>query len=293
MHTAGDETIHRLLGTRPYISQLSLGTIIHIKEIIMSSTSRFLYRIVQASSSGITAATATIPVRCAAETQTSTAPVSAEGSIKSKEMQPNSSEGNGIGSTADRADPSPSSSNGRETNSSGNQEPPSKRPKLESSSSPSDNTNCDNPDCDNPSGKAEKNRKEVGETREIKGVIFDMDGTLTLPVLNFIEMRRELKIPVGVDILPTVLSMPAAEKDEAMKIIEKWEEDGTRNLQLQPGAVDLLQFVAGSGVRRALMTRNGTVPTQVFLDRIKQQLVDNPEQYPDLSEGTVFEEVSV
>lgn len=62
--------------------------------------------------------------------------------------------------------------------------------------------------------------------RRIKGVIFDMDGTLTIPVLNFLEMRTRLGLSRSVDILPTVMSMPAEERERAMKIIEEMEEEG-------------------------------------------------------------------
>ena len=35
----------------------------------------------------------------------------------------------------------------------------------------------------------------------IKGVIFDMDGTMTVPILDFKEMRRRVGIPNTADIL--------------------------------------------------------------------------------------------
>lgn len=53
-----------------------------------------------------------------------------------------------------------------------------------------------------------------------------MDGTLTIPVLNFLEMRTRLGLSRGVDILPTVMSMPTEEREQAMKIIEEMEEEG-------------------------------------------------------------------
>lgn len=65
--------------------------------------------------------------------------------------------------------------------------------------------------------------------RGIKGVIFDMDGTLTLPVLNFIDMRTRLGLSPGTDILPAVMSMAADERERAMQIIEDMEEEGTLN----------------------------------------------------------------
>lgn len=45
--------------------------------------------------------------------------------------------------------------------------------------------------------------------RQLKGVIFDMDGTLTQPqAWMFTEMKEALKIPPGVDILDYVATLP-------------------------------------------------------------------------------------
>ena len=53
-----------------------------------------------------------------------------------------------------------------------------------------------------------------------------MDGTLTVPVLNFLEMRTRLGLPPGTDILPAVQCMTADERERAMQIIEQFEEEG-------------------------------------------------------------------
>ena len=65
------------------------------------------------------------------------------------------------------------------------------------------------------------------ETRVLKGVIFDMDGTLTVPTLNFLEMKRRIGLSSEADILPTVQQMPKEEMERAMKIIEECEAEGT------------------------------------------------------------------
>ena len=67
---------------------------------------------------------------------------------------------------------------------------------------------------------------------EIKGVIFDMDGTLTLPVLDFKGIRESLGLSPGTDILTTVQQYTPEEKAKAMSIIEEYEEDGLRKLQV-------------------------------------------------------------
>ena len=63
-------------------------------------------------------------------------------------------------------------------------------------------------------------------------MIFDMDGTLTIPVLNFTEMRTRLGLSQGTDILPAVMNMESAERDRAMAIIRELEEEGTFLVQL-------------------------------------------------------------
>ena len=75
--------------------------------------------------------------------------------------------------------------------------------------------------------------------REIKGVIFDMDGTLTLPVLNFLEMRTRLGIPREADILPTVLKMPREERERALTIIVEMEDEGWYSAIALPGLIML------------------------------------------------------
>lgn len=127
--------------------------------------------------------------------------------------------------------------------------------------------------------------------RRIKGVIFDMDGTLTIPVLNFLEMRTRLGLSRGVDILPTVLSMPAEERERAMKIIQEMEEEASRQLQLQPGVLELLHMLAEHGIQRAIMTRNSVTATQVLLDKLQQELNGNKHQYPHLEPGNMFSEL--
>ena len=74
--------------------------------------------------------------------------------------------------------------------------------------------------------------QDVEPLTEIKGVIFDMDGTLTLPVLDFKGMLESLGLAPGTDILPTVQKYSPEERAKAMAIIEEYEKDGLRKLQV-------------------------------------------------------------
>ena len=87
------------------------------------------------------------------------------------------------------------------------------------------------------------------------GVIFDMDGTLTVPVIDFAEMRRRIGVPAG-DILKTVRAWPAERPAAAFDVIEEIEERARVALTLQPGARELMAFLDARGLRKAIVTRN-------------------------------------
>lgn len=71
-----------------------------------------------------------------------------------------------------------------------------------------------------------------GPMLEVGGVIFDMDGTLTIPVLNFLEIKTRLGLTPQQDILPTVQKFPPEERARAMTIIEELEDEGVRNMKV-------------------------------------------------------------
>lgn len=76
-----------------------------------------------------------------------------------------------------------------------------------------------------------------------------MDGTLTKPVLNFAEMRRAVGIPPSQDILAYIHSLPSEEEKRAVfKKVEEIEEEANKRMELQPGVLELLDFLAAQNV---------------------------------------------
>lgn len=108
----------------------------------------------------------------------------------------------------------------------------------------------------------------------VHGVVFDLDGTLTLPVLDFGKLRSELQCPKGVDILEFCNSKSGREKEMALQLVEKFEEEGRQKTKLQPGVFELLKFLSQSGLKRALITRNSVASVDQFLD-----LLGHPDNY--------------
>lgn len=101
----------------------------------------------------------------------------------------------------------------------------------------------------------------------LQGVIFDMDGTLTAPAIDFAEMRRRLGIPSG-DILLTIKTWSDDRRIEAFETIEKIEEEARQNLILQPGIHELLAFLDLHDLRKGIVTRNTAVTVRHLLDRL-------------------------
>jgi HAD superfamily hydrolase (TIGR01549 family) len=87
------------------------------------------------------------------------------------------------------------------------------------------------------------------------GLIFDMDGTLTRPTLDFQAIRREIGVPAG-DLVEEIGKLPPARRAAAWSVIEAHEERAIGAQQLQDGVEPLFDACRRSGVRRAILTRN-------------------------------------
>jgi len=102
----------------------------------------------------------------------------------------------------------------------------------------------------------------------IRGVIFDMDGTLTLPVIDFALMRARLGVPEG-DILTAIRAWPPDKQAWAFAEVEQLEEEANRQLKLQPGAEAVMRALDARGIQKAILTRNSEKSVrhlQRFLD---------------------------
>lgn len=98
--------------------------------------------------------------------------------------------------------------------------------------------------------------------------LFDMDGTLTVPVHDFDAMRRELGLPAGIGTLEGLAALPPAEQAQRRVLLD---EIGWRYVALaqpQPGAAELLADLSARGARLGIVTRNARRNTEATLERI-------------------------
>lgn len=102
--------------------------------------------------------------------------------------------------------------------------------------------------------------------RTIRGVVFDMDGTLTVPVIDFQYMRQRVGVGPTGDILDIIASWPAEEQQRAHAAIEEIEDQALKDMQAMPGLLELCTFLDTRGLPRGLITRNVLRSVQFFHD---------------------------
>ncbi|KAL9669749.1 hypothetical protein QQ045_007298 [Rhodiola kirilowii] len=94
----------------------------------------------------------------------------------------------------------------------------------------------------------------------LRGVVFDMDGTLTVPVIDFSAMYKDVlgeeeylavkaRNPSGIDILHHIETWTADEQQKAYKVIARFERLGIDRLQIMPGASELCSILDEKKIR--------------------------------------------
>jgi HAD superfamily hydrolase (TIGR01509 family) len=95
-------------------------------------------------------------------------------------------------------------------------------------------------------------------------ILFDMDGTLTEPMLDFPRIKAEMGIG-DQPILEALHSLSGSRRAEAEAILLLHEEHAAQNSTLNPGCVELLDWLSSKQTQTALITRNSRVSVQEVL----------------------------
>lgn len=120
--------------------------------------------------------------------------------------------------------------------------------------------------------------------KTLRGVIFDLDGTLITPVLDFAHLRKMLCEASSLfedrsrDLLDTLQLLSPTTKRRAEKIISDFEDQGRKLFSFQPGAVQLLRLLEKKNLLRAVITRNSSAS----LDQLRQEMERHDLHHADM-----------
>lgn len=92
--------------------------------------------------------------------------------------------------------------------------------------------------------------------RQAKHWVFDMDGTLTIAVHDFLAIKRALDIPESDDILHHLASLPADEAASKRAWLLEHERELAYAATPATGARELLYELRDRGCRLGVLTRN-------------------------------------
>jgi len=103
----------------------------------------------------------------------------------------------------------------------------------------------------------------------IRGVIFDLDGTLTRPVLDFIALRQEIGFPLGPPhLLARIETLCGVEQERAWAILCRHEERACQIAELNEGGAALFAYLEQERMPRAVVTRNASANARRTLERL-------------------------
>lgn len=114
-----------------------------------------------------------------------------------------------------------------------------------------------------------------------RAILFDMDGTLTVPMLDFPAIKRDMGIGTR-PILEALAEMTPPDRARAEAILHRHEEHAAANSELNPGCTELLVHLAERQIPTAIITRNSRRSTTTVLarHRLKIEILITREDAP-------------
>ncbi len=98
-------------------------------------------------------------------------------------------------------------------------------------------------------------------------VIFDLDGTITRPFLDFDVIRREMGLPKGLPILEAMGTLDAPSRAAAEAVLDRHEQAAAEQSTTHDGAREAIERLRGHGCPVAILTRNTRKWTTFVLDK--------------------------
>lgn len=107
------------------------------------------------------------------------------------------------------------------------------------------------------------------QLNDIRGVIFDLDGTLAHSNPDFPGLRRELGVSPGADVLAHVNSLnDKAAQQAALEVIHDYEIRSSQTSTWVAGARELIECLRAKSLPMAILTRNIPEAAQITINRL-------------------------
>jgi len=103
--------------------------------------------------------------------------------------------------------------------------------------------------------------------KQIRALVFDLDGTLVTSTLDFALIREELGCADEVDVLAYVDSLSDVERAEAEAIIHRHEVEDAEQSEWLPGAQEFVQRCREHQIPLAILTRNSNFSSRIKIAR--------------------------
>jgi len=102
----------------------------------------------------------------------------------------------------------------------------------------------------------------------VNAVLFDMDGTITRPVLDFGAIRRAIGVMDGVPVLEYLDRLEKRERAKGYAILEQFESEAAENAEFNDGIPELLSFLEEAGLPIGVVTRNSRRSIEITLRQL-------------------------
>jgi len=110
----------------------------------------------------------------------------------------------------------------------------------------------------------------------IKGILFDFDGTLTVPgAINFLEIKASLGCPPEVPILEFIESLDNNEQQKAYSLLDRHEEKAARISFPAQDAEGVIRELKKKDLPLGIITRNSLNAVLLSLNNFDQVTADD------------------
>lgn len=111
----------------------------------------------------------------------------------------------------------------------------------------------------------------------IKAVLFDFDGTLTVPgLLDFTAIKKEIKCPDNSTILEFIAGLfPEKKHRKATAVLEAYESRAASMAKPNENAEETLDFLKGLNLKLGILTRNSMRSLKVAIKNFRRTSLED------------------